>query len=133
MALKAAGLAMLAAAGLVVAWFVHIAFMVIRCGVSDVGETAPADASPQGWVCGDGQTWLTPMLFGFAAAALVGVVLTAVVWHYSAAARLRLLALALPFVMMVPAWVVLSLPPDHCSAEARRNHPPSACQTYFNY
>lgn len=128
MALKAIGLTLLAAAGLAVAFWVHLFFMLTTCS-GPTPEVKPAEASPQGWVCGDGYSWLTPMLFGFAAAVLLGVVLTGVVWHHTKAVGVRLLALTLPFAALVPAWVAMSLPPDHCSAETKRERPAYDCET----
>ncbi len=104
-------------------------FLTTTCGVSDVAATFPADASLQGWACGVNadDAWYVPGVWTLAISAVLAVVLVVAFW--SAGGSWRWLA-PLPVVLCpVLALVLLALPPDTCTDEARQTHTAQQCRT----
>ena len=109
---------------LAVGWFV-----VMTCGVSDVADRFPADASPQWRVCASdaGSWWEVAGLWALAASAVLAVAGVVVLWRRRGGWRWvsPLPVLVLPVLTLV----LLGLPSDACTDQTRRTHPAYDCRT----
>jgi hypothetical protein len=104
-------------------------FLVTTCGVSDVADTFPADASPQGWTCGANATdyWHVPAVWVLGGSAILAVAFCVAVW--SRGGSWRWLS-PLPLVLTpLVVYAALSVPPDGCTDDARRTHTAYQCRT----
>ena len=105
-------------------------FVVGTCGVSDTAVSFPAVASLQGLVCDSGHDdrWLSGLGYAvLATSAVMAPVVAGFAWRRGGSGR-WVAALA-PFVLPAVTLVLLTLPPDTCSDEARRTHPAPDCRT----
>lgn len=123
------GLVLAVAASVAAHFFAYGWFVVETCGVSDQAQHFPAQGSLQGTACGVGavEVWNVPGVWALAFSTVLAVALAVVVWSKGGSWRwVSPLALA-----VVPALtlVLISLPPDTCSADARHTHTPYQCQT----
>jgi hypothetical protein len=119
----------------VVAGLTHLVaavwFVFGICGVSDTAVTFPAPASPQGLLCDaghDDSRWELVALVALAVSAVLAVALVALLWH-RLGGWLRPLSVVPLLAMPLLTLVLLALPPDTCSGEARRAHPAYDCRT----
>ena len=109
--------------------FAYGYFLTGPCGISDVAETFPASASLQGWVCGAQahELYLVPGVLALVGSTLLSLVLVVVVWSRGAAWRWLS---PMPLVVTpVVVLLLLSLPPDTCTDDARHTHTASQCRT----
>jgi hypothetical protein len=88
----------------------------------------PADASPQGWLCGEHAATAGHMIsYGAFLVSVFATVCLIVLawrqWSWPVGVPALALVVALP---IATAWV-LNLPSDECTADARSDHPAWAC------
>ena len=113
--------------------FTHFVVFAIASQDCSVGfdtstVSPPAEASPQGWLCGDqASRWgLVIWVGGFVVSMIVTVGLIVLAWRrWSWRAGVPALALLL-LLPLATSWV-LNLPSDDCTAKARATHPYGEC------
>lgn len=124
------GLAGLTGLGLTGGYFLHRWFLVEHCYGSDVPGPVPAPASLQGRVCGASDAPMTIVLLAFLGAAAIAVVVLVGQWRKARDWVGKVGALLMPVAVMALAWGVLTLPPDDCTDDQRRQEGSSRCATH---
>lgn len=128
--LGAAACLLLATAASLAAHLLAYSFFVVQtCGVSDVADRYPANASYQGWTCGayaDGVAQVPGVwVLGFSTVLAV----TAAAWLWSRGGAWPWVSPLGLVVAPVLAVVALSLPPDDCTSGQRAAHGATECRT----
>ena len=128
----AAALGMLAVAlAALVSHFLAYFYYSMECSVGfDTSSVPPpADASPQGWLCGEhASAWGREIwAWGFVLSLIATVALILLVWRRWSW-RVGMPAVALVVLLPLGTAQALSLPSDECSAQARSTHPAWACR-----
>jgi hypothetical protein len=122
-------LVVLTAATMVGAYYLHFFFLVQNCYLGDAGPV-PALASMQGKFCGDPDSPLNFILFGFEAGAVVALILFVSAYRGARSWVGKLGSFLVPVLVMAATWGILALPSDTCSQSAKETEPTYRCATY---
>jgi hypothetical protein len=118
----------LTAATMVGAYYLHFVFLVQNCYLGDAGPV-PALASMQGKFCGDPDSPLSFVLFGFEAGAVLALILFVSAYRGARSWMGKIAAFLVPVLVIGFTWGMLALPRDTCSQSAKKSEPAYRCAT----
>ena len=124
-------LVVLTASAIVGAYYLHFFFLVENCYLGEDGSAVPALASTQGQFCGEPESPLNFVLFGFFSGAVLATILFVLSWRSARSWVGKLAAFIVPALVMGFTWGILALPSDTCSESEKQNEPSWRCATHM--